>query len=387
MGEWTWPLAMGLAGGTLLFLLVLVPLLVWQYRHYGRLTVPRLLGALAVSLYAAGLFAYTMLPLPVPAELDCTGGSQVQLRPFQFLADIGHETAGLSVTGMLTARVTLQVVFNVVLFLPWGVLVRGFFKRGWVLATVTAFLGSLLIELTQYTGLWFLYLCSYRLADVDDLIMNTLGGLLGALLAPLLLAWKPSSRQVASTRSAPRPVTVSRRWFGMLLDWLGLGVIGTAATVAWAMMLHVTGWQRPDHAVEVLVTVLLPGLLWIVVPALSGTRASAGQKTVWLAPALPGADDAARAASLPPRTVSAGQALARAASVGGVYVVGRTAEALLPATAAGLLGLLIGLWLLVAVISVVPTRNHRGLSCAFTGLELVDARTLATRQPGRRDAR
>ena len=85
--------------------------------------------------------------------------------------------------------------------------------------------------------------------------------------------------------------------------------------------------------------------------------------------------------------MSAGQGLARAASVGGVYVVGRTAEALLPATAAGLLGLLIGLWLLVAVISVVPTRNHRGLSCAVTGLELVDARTLATRQPGRRDAR
>ncbi|WP_058954819.1 VanZ family protein [Kocuria rhizophila] len=148
--------------------------------------MPRLLGALAVSLYAAGLFAYTLLPLPVPAELDCTGGSQVQLRSFQFLADIGHETAGLSVTGMLTARVTLQVVFNVVLFLPWGLLVRGFFKRGWVLATVTGFLGSLLIEVTQYTGPWFLYPCSYRLADVDDLIMNTLGGLLGALLAPLV---------------------------------------------------------------------------------------------------------------------------------------------------------------------------------------------------------
>lgn len=223
---------MGLAGGTLLSLPVLVPLLVWQYRHYGRLTVPRLLGALAVSLYAAGLFAYTLLPLPVPAELDCT-----------------------------------------------------------------------------------------------------------------------------------------------------------AATVAWAMLVHVTGWKRPGHTAEVLVTVLLPGLLWIVVPALSGTRASAGQKTVWLAPALPDADDAARAASLPPRTVSAGQALARAASVGGVYVVGRTAEALLPATAAGLLSLLMGLWLLVAVVSVVATRNHRGLSCAVTGLELVDARTLAARQPRGRDAR
>ena len=43
-------------------------------------------------------------------------------------------------------------------------------------------------------------------------------------------------------RAAPRPVTVWRRWFGMLLDWLGLGVLRTAATVAWAMLVHVTGW-------------------------------------------------------------------------------------------------------------------------------------------------
>ena len=137
MEEWIWPLWIGLGAGTLLFLAVLIPLLVWQYRRYGHPPLRRIIGSLAVSLYAAGLFAYTMLPLPEPGSLDCSGGSAIQLVPFHFLQDIRTQTAGLSTTGMLTSRVTLQVVFNVVLFLPWGMLVRGFFKRSWLTATVT----------------------------------------------------------------------------------------------------------------------------------------------------------------------------------------------------------------------------------------------------------
>ncbi|QPT54460.1 hypothetical protein [Rothia kristinae] len=71
MEEWIWPLWIGLGAGTLLFLAVLIPLLVWQYRRYGHPPLRRIIGSLAVSLYAAGLFAYTMLPLPEPGSLDC----------------------------------------------------------------------------------------------------------------------------------------------------------------------------------------------------------------------------------------------------------------------------------------------------------------------------
>ena len=45
------------------------------------------------------------------------------------------------------------------------------------------FLLSLTIELAQLTGLFFTYPGSYRLFDVDDLIMNTIGGFLGTVLA------------------------------------------------------------------------------------------------------------------------------------------------------------------------------------------------------------
>ncbi len=42
------------------------------------------------------------------------------------------------------------------------------------------FMFSLFIEIGQYTGLFFIYEGSYRLCDVDDLICNTLGGVIGA---------------------------------------------------------------------------------------------------------------------------------------------------------------------------------------------------------------
>ena len=41
------------------------------------------------------------------------------------------------------------------------------------------FLLSLFFELTQLTGLNFIYPRQYRLFDVDNLMINTLGGILG----------------------------------------------------------------------------------------------------------------------------------------------------------------------------------------------------------------
>jgi glycopeptide antibiotics resistance protein len=48
---------------------------------------------------------------------------------------------------------------------------------------IMTFILSLMIELAQLTGLFFTYPGSYRLFDVDDIMMNTLGGFLGTLLA------------------------------------------------------------------------------------------------------------------------------------------------------------------------------------------------------------
>lgn len=43
----------------------------------------------------------------------------------------------------------------------------------------------IIFELTQLSGLYFIYPRSYRLADVNDLINNTVGGIVGYWLTPL----------------------------------------------------------------------------------------------------------------------------------------------------------------------------------------------------------
>jgi glycopeptide antibiotics resistance protein len=45
---------------------------------------------------------------------------------------------------------------------------------------------SLLIEATQGTALWGAVPCRYRVADVDDLILNVFGTWLGILVARLI---------------------------------------------------------------------------------------------------------------------------------------------------------------------------------------------------------
>jgi glycopeptide antibiotics resistance protein len=80
----------------------------------------------------------------------------------------------------------LEMVGNVVLFLPFGTLVSMALDRGkrckWshvLLAFVTGLLFSTFIETTQF---WL----PTRYTDIDDVILNSSGALLGALLVPAI---------------------------------------------------------------------------------------------------------------------------------------------------------------------------------------------------------
>lgn len=79
-----------------------------------------------------------------------------------------------------TARFFFLVGMNVVMFLPFGFLLPVLWRccRSWQVTTLLGFLTSGIIE--------FLQLFSFRVTDVDDLLMNTLGSFLGYFLAWLL---------------------------------------------------------------------------------------------------------------------------------------------------------------------------------------------------------
>lgn len=155
MRTWTWQTQSSLLIGLALFLVLLIPILIIQYRRFGGLSYARVLGAGAVAVYGVALFVFTMLPVPdIDAAWCAAHPKAVFTEPFHSLDEIRQATAGMGWRQSLQTFTVLQVLFNVLLFIPFGVLVRGYLKIHWALATLLGVLTSVLIETTQYTGFW-----------------------------------------------------------------------------------------------------------------------------------------------------------------------------------------------------------------------------------------
>ena len=76
------------------------------------------------------------------------------------------------------------------------------------------FLLSLFFELTQLTGLYFIYPRPYRLFDVDDLMINMLGGILGYFIMNKLKVLLPTREEINDSVK----VSVLRRITSILID-------------------------------------------------------------------------------------------------------------------------------------------------------------------------
>lgn len=63
----------------------------------------------------------------------------------------------------------IQNLQNIIFFIPFGVLVP---RKNWKIVLITAIIFSTVIEIVQYIG-------GYGLAELDDVICNTLGAMVG----------------------------------------------------------------------------------------------------------------------------------------------------------------------------------------------------------------
>ena len=166
--------------------------------------LPRALP-LAWFLYVAGLLIFTLLPLPSDPVAACAAIIHWDnYTPFgSFAAVFEQFRDGENLRGTLYG---LSILLNIALFVPCGALaettwhirrmrsapadgsrlVRSIPHRRVLAWVAIGCVLSCLIELTQYTGLFGVVPCTYRVVDIDDVIMNTLGAYAGVRLLPFM---------------------------------------------------------------------------------------------------------------------------------------------------------------------------------------------------------
>jgi glycopeptide antibiotics resistance protein len=278
---WLAQTAYSLAFFALLVVLLIAPWIDLQYRRFGTFRGWPAIVSAATVLYVCALVAFTMFPLPrtTPGFCDRQAGvTHWQLTPFASLDDVSAYASDHTLLQTLTSGVMLQVVMNVVFFVPLGFLLAYRYRRGLLLTAAVAFGVSVVIELTQGTGLWGLAACPYRLADVDDLMTNTLGGVLGWVLARMVGRWLPDP--VPQRRVDTDPPTRRRRALAVVLDLWVYALVQIGVTLA----LRVAGSDLPAGTWPTVISGLLTSfLLVVVIPMLRWDRAGPGAASVDIA--------------------------------------------------------------------------------------------------------
>lgn len=203
-----------------------IPFLIHQYRKFGSIPILKSTIFYSMVLYIICAYFLVMLPLPSIEKVASMTGPTYQLVPFQFIKDI-IATTSFDISNIkefiniFKNTTVYTVLFNIVLTLPFGVYLRYIFKKKWYHSIIYTFLLSLFFEITQLSGLYGIYPRPYRLFDVDDLFINTLGGLLGHAITPLITFFIPTIEQLDEKgyKKGER-VTLIRRAVSLMIDIL-----------------------------------------------------------------------------------------------------------------------------------------------------------------------
>lgn len=374
--ELLWPGAIALLFAALFLFAAGIFLLALQYHKHGRLSWRRTITSLVVVFYVFGLLGYTMLPLPETRDAFCRPGVvQTQLVPFQFFEDFNVAWEG-GRRAFLTSFQLWQVLFNVLLFIPVGILAVRWARANVLTGTLLGLALSLAIEATQYTGIWGVYTCAYRVADVDDLIVNTSGAFLGTLLAYLpVFAFLSAPNERDAAHQPPRPITRARR---ALAGFFDLAFI-TAFVLAVSLVLEVAErlGLSSAHAEPLQSVISVAAILAVVIfPSMAPGRATLGQRCTWF-----------QATNLDGGGISAGRALGRTLlGLGGIYLANTILAALPSQSPLALLAVALFGYTVLSVAWLAFDASARGISARLTGTAFADRRARPWPYPARHAA-
>ena len=201
-----------------------IPYLIYNYKKYGSIWSLRIWIIYSFILYLICTYCLIILPLPTPEKAQTLNGYHTQLIPFNFIADIisrSHVQVSnpKSYLTVINNWAFLTTVFNIFMTLPFGFYLKYYFRNNLKQVILKTFLLSLFFELTQLSGLYFIYRGNYRLFDVDDLITNTIGGIFGFLLATILSRILPTREEIdKKSLDRSKKISLLRRLVAMGFD-------------------------------------------------------------------------------------------------------------------------------------------------------------------------
>lgn len=244
--------------------LITIPFILIEYHKFGSINKLRTLIIYSFILYLMTIYFLVILPLPSREYVASLTTSKYQLIPFKFLYDFIKETPLVwnnpsTYLSAIKDASFYTVVFNIFMTIPFGMYLRYYFECDYKKTLKYSFLLSLFFELTQVTGLYFIYPRPYRLFDVDDLIMNTLGGLIGCFLMSKIKFLPTRSHIDRETKAAAKTVSGLRRITLFFLDLLIYIVfLGLFSVIAFTLKI--------DKKIEKLGVVLIFILYYSLIP-------------------------------------------------------------------------------------------------------------------------
>ena len=200
-----------------------LPYAVYQYNRHGSVSKYRTCIIYSFILYM--LIAFFLISLPLPDWASIAGNAwqdHINLIPFRQIYLYWHDKAlnPASLMVYLVSMLFWQLLFNILLTVPFGVYMRYYFKLSLKRTVFYSFLLSLFYETSQITGIFGIFSEPYRMADVEDLICNTLGGVIGWQIAYVFTKILPERDENNATYCiAGTRITGMRRFGAALFDY------------------------------------------------------------------------------------------------------------------------------------------------------------------------
>ena len=237
LSNYSFPIVTAISIFPVIVCVITIPFLVWNYRKYNGLSVMRATIIFSFVFYMMCAFFLTLLPLPTVQEV--LGRKPVPFNNHLFnniistmsnagfvAGDSSTWFSGANWKKLLTSSMLFQIIANIIMQIPLGFYLRYYFRVSWKKAVGIGFLTSMFYEMTQLSGVWGIYPYAFRCPDVDDLMHNTLGCMIGFWTAPLLMRFSPSVEEmdmVAAKRG--EKMEIIRAFSAFSVDWIVCNMI------------------------------------------------------------------------------------------------------------------------------------------------------------------